>query len=372
MSVKCDRIIKAIEELAPINLAESWDNPGLMVGSASQDIEKVLVALDVTPEVANKAVEAGVDLIIAHHPLIFHAIKNIRTDSPLGKTLSVLIKHDIAVYAAHTNLDSAAGGVNDLLADKLGLSDCQPLEPSSAGKLLKLVVFVPESHSDKVRDAVTRAGAGHIGKYSHCTFSTGGIGTFLPLNGTNPFIGKIGQLEQAGEVRLETILPEKASAKVVTAMLEAHPYEEVAYDLYPLSQTIADIGMGRVGELAEPVSLLNFAQTVKGALGVDFLRVVGDQSKKIKTVAVCGGAGSSFINQALKLGADVLVTGDIKYDEGQQGRDLGIGLIDAGHFPTERLMVNAITTYLQQYAENNEWTLKVKADESDKDVFYIV
>jgi len=371
MSVKCQQIIEAIEELAPVQLAESWDNPGLIVGGVNQDIRKVLVALDVTPQVAQKAVEEGVNLIIAHHPLIFHAVKSIRTDTPLGSTLATLLKNDIAVYAAHTNLDSAAGGVNDLLANRLGLTDCRPLIPGNASKLMKLVVFVPKEHSDNVREAICAAGAGHIGKYSHCTFSACGTGTFLPLTGTNPYAGEIGKLESTAEVRLETVVPEEKAGKVIKAMLAVHPYEEVAYEMFPLHQTMTSSGMGRVGKLPETVTFAEFAQTVKAALEVDFVKLVGTADRKVKTVAVCGGAGSSFIRQALELGADALVTGDIKYDEGQLGRDLEIGLIDAGHFATERLMVQAVSDYLKHYSVNHGWELTVEADPSNKDVFYI-
>ncbi|MBP2653833.1 MAG: putative cyclohydrolase 1 type 2 [Firmicutes bacterium] len=372
MPVKCGMIIKAMEAMAPINLAESWDNPGLIVGSPAQEIKKVLVALDVTPEVASRAAVEGIDMIVAHHPLIFNAIKKVRTDSTVGKTLAILLKNDIAVYAAHTNLDSAAGGINDLLADRLGLADCRPLEANDADKLVKLAVFVPEGHIETVRSAITKAGAGHIGKYSHCTFQVSGLGTFLPLAGTQPFIGEQGKLERVPEMRLETIVPATILPQVVAEMVAAHPYEEVAYDVYPLANSYSSQGLGRIGRIMEPMALNDFSQMIKTALKVEFVKVVGNGDRKVQVVAVCGGAGSDFVARAIELGADVLVTGDVKYDAALEALDLGLAVIDAGHFATERLMVNAVSTYLQECSARNSWLIDVKADNRDKDVFYIV
>jgi dinuclear metal center YbgI/SA1388 family protein len=370
MSVKCRTIIDAIDKLAPRHLAESWDNVGLLVGNPEQEITKIRVTLDVTPELADLAGREGVDLIVAHHPLIFQPLKNIRTDLPPGRTLAGLIKADIALLAAHTNLDAVADGVSDILAARLGLTNPRPLV-GQGEKLLKLVVFVPESHAAGVRAAITAAGAGHIGNYSHCTFQTAGTGTFLPLEGTKPFSGQQGKLEYAPEFRLETILPEAASRQVITAMLGAHPYEEVAYDLYPLNNQILTAGLGRVGELAQPQPLGELIKTVKAGLQLEHVRVAGDVRRLVKIVAVCGGAGGSLISQAEAAGADVLVTGDVKYHEAQEACQLGMAVIDAGHFATERPVVDAIVTYLQDCAVRGGWAVTVDADTLSKDVFRV-
>lgn len=370
MPVKCQTIIDAMEKLAPRYLAESWDNVGLLVGSPGQEITKLLIALDVTPELAARAGREGVDMIVAHHPLIFQPLKSIRIDQPLGAVLAGLLKHDIAVLAAHTNLDSAIGGVSDILAASLGLKDTRPLA-GHGEKLLKLVVFVPESHTEDVREAITRAGAGHIGNYSHCTFQTPGTGTFLPLEGTNPFIGQQGKLESVSEYRLETILPEAASRRVVGAMLRAHPYEEVAYDLYPLANKTVVAGLGRIGELSEPLSLSHIIGKVKTGLGLEHVRIAGDGSRLVKKIAVCGGAGGSLISAAAEAGADLFVTGDVKYHEAQEASQLGLTVIDAGHFATERPAMDAVAAYLSECSSRDGWDVAISTDTMNKDVFRI-
>jgi dinuclear metal center YbgI/SA1388 family protein len=369
MSVTCRTIIDAIDRLAPRHLAESWDNVGLLVGAPDQEITKILVTLDVTPELAVRAGREGVNLIVAHHPLFFQALKSIRTDLPIGRTLAGLIKADIALLAVHTNLDAATDGVSDILAARLGLAASRPLA-GQAERLVKLVVFVPESHAEQVRAAITTAGAGHIGNYSHCTFQTAGTGTFLPLAGTNPFSGQQGKLEYAPEFRLETILPEASSGQVITAMLQAHPYEEVAYDLYPLNNQLFTAGLGRVGEFSEPLPLAELIEKVKSGLQLDSVRVVGDAGRLVKVVAVCGGAGGSLISRAAAAGADVLVTGDVKYHEAQEACQLGLAVIDAGHFATERPAVDAVVAYLKDCAASGGWMVTVDADTLSKDVFH--
>lgn len=369
MSIKCQVVMEAMDALAPRQLAEEWDNVGLLVGSPCDKLHNIVVALDVTPEVVDFALEREADMIIAHHPLIFKAIRNLRTDLPLGKLLQRLIKADIAVYAAHTNLDIADGGVNDVLAAALGLEHCEVLSVTNSEKLVKLVVFVPESHGEAVRLALTKAGAGHIGNYSHCSFQTTGLGTFLPLQGTAPFIGKAGQLETVAEVRLETIMPEKISRKVIKAMLKAHPYEEPAYDLYSVENTGKSFGLGRIGKLTRAVPLTEFSAKVKEVLKVKALNVVGSPDKLIRKVAVCGGSGASLLSKAVFAGADALVTGDVRYHDGQEALAFQIALIDGGHFATERLVVPCITQYLKKCAQENNWAVEIFEDTGSKNIF---
>ncbi|MEL7632287.1 MULTISPECIES: Nif3-like dinuclear metal center hexameric protein [Sporomusa] len=369
MSVKCRDIIAGLEQLAPGYLVEDWDNVGLLVGSPEQTIHKVSVALDVDMAVISEAIAAGADMIVAHHPLIFKKISQLRTDLPLGSMLSALIKHGIAVYTAHTNLDSAPGGVNDVLARKLNLLAIAPLTTVYQEPLHKLAVFVPASHVEQVRMAMTEAGAGHIGNYSHCTFQTQGIGTFLPLAGTAPFIGEQGKLEFVEEYRLETIVAKSRRSEVIAAMLAAHPYEEVAYDEYVLKNSGLRHGLGRVGRLTEPMPLAEFIQKVKTALAVEAIKVAGPADAVINTVAVCGGSGASLIEAASKAGADVLVTGDVKYHDAQQAIAEGMVIIDAGHFATEQPVVESVVRYLTLCAGKKNWNVQIMASNVQQDVF---
>lgn len=371
MSVKCQVIIDAMECLAPKYLAEDWDNVGLLLGSPAQKIDKLLITLDVTDDVINQAVQDSIDMIITHHPILFKAVNSIRTDLPQGQILVKLLKANIAVYAAHTNLDIATGGVNDILASKLNLQDAQPLAVSYTEKLCKLVVFVPNTHLEVVRRAISEAGVGHVGNYSHCTFSSNGIGTFLPLEGAQPFIGCNGVVEYVEETRLETIMPEKISRRVLKAMLKVHPYEEVAYDLYHLINSGYSLGLGRVGKLIAPMTLPEFIAQVKMVLGIEYVSVVGPLDKIVKKVAVCGGSGAGFINKAAFAGADVMITGDVKYHEAQNALAVGIAVIDAGHFATEQPVVPALAEYLTTCGTKGKWAVDINVDTVNKDVFRV-
>ena len=372
MSVKCQVIMDAMEQIAPRYLAESWDNVGLLVGSPAQTVHKVLVCLDVTETVVQKAIEDGVDMIIAHHPLIFKPLKNLRTDLPQGRLLAKIIQHNLIVFAAHTNLDIADGGVNDVLADLLGLEEVAALSTTYQENLIKLVVYVPTTHAELVQAAIGKAGAGHIGNYSHCSFKVEGKGSFLPLDGTNPFIGQAGKLETVDEVRIETILPEKLVRRVVKAMLAVHPYEEVAYDLYPLKNIGKTQGLGRIGKLKKSMIIEDFARQVKQVLPTAQVRLVKSGEKLVKKVALCSGSGAEFIIKAAYAGADVLVTGDVKYHEAQKAQECGIHVIDAGHFGTEMPVAKKLAEKLTTANEKEKWQMKIIVDEVSKDVFLAV
>src|SRR5699024_1385996 len=262
-------IIRELEKWAAKSLAYDWDPIGLQVGSLKDETKRVLVTLDVYEEVVDEAIEEGANLIIAHHPLLFNPLKTIDFTTSKGKIVQKLIKHDITVYAIHTNLDIAENGVNDMLADKLRLNDVKPFIPFSNEKLYKLIVFVPVDYVDDLRNAMSEAGAGHIGNYSHCTYQSPGKGTFKPLEGTNPFIGEKGTLEYVDEYKLETIVPESVLSKVLQAMEQSHPYEEVAYDLYELAQKGKQYGLGPIGTLDEKKTLREFIDQVKEAFNLD-------------------------------------------------------------------------------------------------------
>ncbi len=350
MSVNCGKVVEILETMAPLELAENWDNVGLLLGSSKQSIKSILLTLDVTAGVAEEAIACNADMIISHHPFPFRAFKSVRTDTVEGTLLSLLLKHDIAVYAAHTNLDSAIGGVNDALASVLQLRDVEPLQ--KAGQpLIKIVTFVPAGHEEAVWAAMSNAGAGYIGRYSHCSFRVTGQGTFMPEEGARPFIGEEHQLSSVEEVRLETVVPSGLSNRIVQAMIAAHPYEEAAYDLYPLKNERPNGGVGRVGNLAEPVSLSRFSELVKMVLGVERVRVVVELKTQICRVAVCGGSGMEVAPAACSAGAQVMVTGDIRYHDAQHAESNGLLLVDAGHFATEYPVLPMLKNYLlQQFA----------------------
>ncbi|WP_349407854.1 Nif3-like dinuclear metal center hexameric protein [Pseudalkalibacillus sp. SCS-8] len=355
--VHAQEVIQRIDQLAPKWMAMDWDPIGLQVGSRNKRVKKIMVTLDVIEPVIDEAIREGVDFIFAHHPLIFKPLKRIDPDTSQGRTIQKLMKHDITVYAAHTNLDVASGGVNDLLADVIGMTDTEVLVDTVEDKLKKLVVFVPESHADAVREALGEAGAGFIGDYSHCTFNTPGTGTFLPHEGTDPHIGEQGKLEFVDEVKIETIYPMSIEKDVMAAMHRAHPYEEVAYDLLVLDNPGNRLGIGRIGKPEEEITVGELAQQLKEKFSLEGVRVVGDLDKKVKKIAVSGGEGNDFISKALVKGADVFITGDIKYHFAHDAWMEGMAVIDPGH-NIEKVMIDGMAGLL------SEW-IKAKGSETE-------
>jgi dinuclear metal center YbgI/SA1388 family protein len=341
-----------MEELAPAELTQSWDNTGLMLGDAEQEVYTVLVALDVTGDVINEAINNKADMIITHHPLIFKPLYNIRKGTPIGDKIHKLIQNNISVFSAHTNLDMVDGGVNDILALQLGLIDIKTLKPIETEKLKKIVVFVPVEYADKVREAMAEAGAGHIGNYSDCSFIMRGLGTFKPLEGSDPFVGQIGNLENVEECRIETIVTEKFLKKVIKAMIEAHPYEEAAYDVYSVENTTKEYGFAKVGKLEKEMSVSEFSEKLKLALNTSFVKMVGNPEKKIRTVAVSSGAYSEITQMAKAKKVDVIVTGDLKYHDAQDILECEMCAIDAGHFATEDIIVSVIVNHISKIDEN--------------------
>lgn len=352
MTARAKDIITLMEEEFPLHLAESWDNSGLQIGSTDKKVERILIALDLDSFVLKQAVKQQVDMIITHHPILFKPVKNINYASPLGKMIKTLVSADITVYAAHTNLDAAEHGLNQVLAKKLGLVNIEPLYPASRENLFKLVVFVPGTHLEEVRAAICDAGAGCIGKYADCTFRAQGTGTFRPGQDTNPFIGKTGILEEVDEFRLETIISEQDLKQVLNSMHQAHPYEEVAYDLYRLENEGRMFSPGRKGFLVQETSLQDYALQVKDRLGVKSLRVVGNLEGMVKNVAVISGSGASLMNRIMGQNIDLLVTGDLKYHEAKDAEAAGLKIIDAGHQGTEAIVVPLLIDYLKPKLTN--------------------
>ena len=348
MDIYCSDIVAFMEKLAPPYLAEDWDNSGLILGNSKQRVRSIMTCLSVTSKVVEEAVDRKVDILISHHPLIFRGITAINEKDGKGRLIYRLIRNGISVYCAHTNLDAAEEGVNDSLAKALGLKEIRNLKRHMVERLYKVVVFVPEENTDMVRDAMCRAGAGWIGNYSHCTFASIGTGTFKPLAGTKPYIGRQGELEKVAECRLETVVPDSRLKSVLDAMLEVHPYEEVAYDVYSLELNAKEYGMGKVGFLKPPQRFETFINFLKTSLGVSHVRIVGDVKHDIEKVAVFCGSFDDKIIGLLERDTDILVTGDLRYHTAVDMVEAGFCVVDAGHFNTEHLIVRKLMEILSE------------------------
>jgi dinuclear metal center YbgI/SA1388 family protein len=357
--------------LYPPNLAESWDNVGLQAGDPAAPLDRVLVCLDPSEQAIEAARTIGAQAVLAHHPLIFQPLRQLTPATETGRILLRAAREGIAVLCAHTNLDRAPGGLNDWLAQRLGLPETVPLGGSDED-LVKLAVFVPAGYEDTVAEALFQGGAGKIGRYDRCSFRAEGTGTFRPAAGTDPFIGRPGVDERVREIRLETIVPRERLPRVIERMLKAHPYEEVAYDLFPLANRRPGIGLGRIGRLAAPTTLDVFAAEVKRALAVSHLRVVGNPAARVGKVALCGGSGASLLPEAVRQGADVLVTGDLKYHEARNAESQGICLIDAGHFATERIAIEGLAAALGRAAQERGLAIAFISMEGEQEPFRVL
>lgn len=338
--MKLKELVSYLDSAVPLSFQESYDNSGLQTGQPESEIVSALLTIDVTEEIADEAIRKGCNLIISHHPLIFNGINRISGRNFTERILQKCIKNDIAVYSAHTNLDISHSGVSRIMADKLGLQNIKTLEPVEK-KLLKLVTYIPESHYETVSSAIFDAGAGVTGNYDRCAFSSEGTGSFRGNAFSNPFVGEKEKIHFEKEKRFETILFSYLRDKVIMALLEAHPYEEVAYDLYRLENKNIDSGLGCIGNLPAPMDeadLLRLVCTTFDAKGIRYSKLLGRKASKI---ALCGGSGSSLIKKAILSGADVFITGDIKYHSFFEA-DHNILLIDAGHFETEKFAVEIL------------------------------
>lgn len=363
-------IAGAIERHAPLSLQESWDNCGLQVGSMSGAVSRVLTALDVTAEVVAEAIEKQVQCIVSHHPMIFKGLKSINLGTMQGKMIGDLLQHGIHVYSAHTNLDVARGGLNDEVANRLGLQSIKGLVETCRESAYKVAVYVPASHSEAVRQAMGDAGAGHIGEYSHCSFSVIGEGRFLPLEGTNPYIGRVGTVETVQEDRVETVVPKKLLGKVLSAMEQVHPYEEIAYDVVALEHIYEVQHIGRIGRVREPLSLEATKILLQRVFPHSQLRWGGAKVEHIERIALCTGSGAEFIKAAAKQKADLYITGDVKYHDMQLAKELGILVVDAGHYGTEYMSQTILKQYLTDAFTEEE--VQVIESEVQKDFFFEV
>lgn len=351
--ITVQQIMAAVEALAPTHYAEDWDNPGLLVGSRTEKVTGVLTTLDITLEALAEAKKLGYNMIVSHHPAIFKGLKRIDFDTAQGTLLRQAILDGITLYCAHTNLDIATGGLNDLAAARIGLSNVKGLVQTGCDAYAKIVTFVPASHLARVAEAITAAGAVTIGQYESCSFNTSGTGRFKPLAGAQPYIGKPGELTETDEDRLEVLIPAKRLEAVIKALKAAHPYEEPAFDVYPLMEPAQKQYIGRIGTFADAIDYDLFKYTVKTAFPYSQPRFGGAPCEMIRTVALCTGSGAEFIGAAAAAGADVYITGDVKYHDAQRAKELGILIVDAGHFGTEEGAAPLLAAQIKQYGRKN-------------------
>jgi dinuclear metal center YbgI/SA1388 family protein len=333
-SLTIKNIISEIEKFAPLSYQESYDNAGLIIGDKNSTCQAVLLTIDTTEEVVDEAIKTGANLIISHHPIVFSGLKKITGKNYIERTIIKAIKNDIAIYAAHTNMDNMYLGVNAKIADKIGLLNSTVLAPI-VGNLKKLVTFIPTEHTEKVREAVFNAGAGHIGNYDSCSYNLQGKGSFRAPDAATPFVGVKGEIHFEEETRFETVFPAHLQSKIISALLKAHPYEEVAYDIYPLDNEHSLIGAGLIGELPIETSEQEFLLKLKDVFKVSTIRHTPFLNRKIKKVALCGGSGSFLLKTAIRKKADIFISGDFKYHQFFDAENQ-ILIADVGHFESEQ------------------------------------
>jgi len=349
--MKIKDVTNYLEQVAPLAYQEQYDNAGLLVGDASVEVSKVLVSLDCTEAVVDEAIAQGCNLIVSHHPIVFKGLKKFIGANYIERTIIKAIQNHIAIYAIHTNLDNVFAGVNGKIADRLGLQDQAILSPKS-GMLNKLTVYVPRAAVDTVRTALFEAGAGEIGlKYKECSFNSAGYGTFKALQGADPTVGEIGLQHREEETKIELLFPKNLERKVLLALYESHPYEEVAYNIVALENKLTEIGAGMIGNLIEPVSETEFLDRIKTQLRCQVIRHTPLSGKQVSRVAVCGGSGGFLLGAAIASGADIFVTADYKYHEFFDAESKLV-IADTGHFESEQFTQELIQELLQEQFES--------------------
>lgn len=362
-------VIDVLETAYPPSLAESWDSVGLVAGDPDEPVRKVLLAVDATAEVVDEALEWGAQLVLVHHPLLLRGVDTVGAHTPKGALVHRLIRGGCALFTAHTNADRAKPGVSDALADALGLTDLRPLEAKPGPAVDKWVVMVPASDAETVRAGLFAAGAGALGDYRECCWTTSGTGQFRPVDGADPTIGAVGQLERVPEERIEVVAPRGRRSTVLEALRAAHPYEEPAFDIVELADIPSDRGLGRVGELPRTRTLREFTEDVAAALPVTEwgVRGAGDPDREIRTVAVCGGSGDSFLGKVAALGVDAYVTADLRHHPADEHlRAGGPALVDVAHWASEYPWCEQARGILDAaFAERDGWQSRVSALRTD-------
>ena len=369
---KVKDLLELVEGLAPRRLAAEWDNVGLMVGRMSAPADKVALALDPTVPVIKEAHEIGADVLLTHHPLIFKPLKKLDLDDPVTAAAALAVKLDISVAAAHTNLDAARNGVARALAEVLGLIDCQVLEPIKNKNNFKLSAFTPAGYESKVLTAMFDAGAGHIDGYQKCSFTQRGEGTFQTPENGKPFIGRAGSYSRTAESRLEVLVEAGDLDRVIAALTAAHPYETPAFDVYPLASPDLGEGFGCLGLLEHPLPFAEFSSLIMKKLGIGGLRTAAPVSGPVRRIALMPGSGGSYIRLAGKLGADVLISGDLGYHQAREAEELGLCLIDAGHWATERPVLEFLSQNLRREAEKRALRMEYIILGSQKDPWHFM
>ena len=365
-------IIDIMETWVPSCLAEPWDAVGLQVGKNDWPVHAVWVALDPLPEVIAAACNQQVDMLITHHPLLFKPLKNLEFSTPLGASLYQAAVSRLAVYSAHTNLDKVSGGLNDMLAERIGLDSVTTLAPEMDVDACKLVFYVPADHEQEVLSALFETPAGAIGEYSCCSFRNSGTGSFLPGREARPFIGIPGEISHVDEIRIETLVRKRDIPAILAHVRKHHPYQTMAFDAYPLLPAPGQLGFGRIGRLPEPMTMFRFAQTIKEKLGVPSVKISGDPNKMVHCAAVCSGSGSSLLKTFLASPADVFISGDLRYHDARDVESAGKTLIDIGHFPSEHLMIGPVCDFLRRRFSAASWEISVTPYQLEKDPFTVL
>lgn len=357
--------IGAFERLAPRSLAFEWDKVGLQVGDPGKPICRVAIALEATEATIREAIDVKADLLVIHHPLLWEPLRVLNLAEPVGRVIQLCIQSRLAVYAAHTNWDLSPYSMTRHMGTLLGLKALTPVYPKPQPGGFKLVVFVPEKNLAELRRLMAEAGAGTIGNYTECSFSTSGTGTFFGEEGTQPTLGRPGQLESVEEKRLEMVVPRNRLAAVLAAMFQAHPYEEVAYDLYATEPFRDEFNLLWTGQLASPVSLKKLGEKVQKAFRCLTVRMVGDRSKTIRRVVLCSGSGKSLIRRVAGLETDAFITGDLDYHSAREAEALGLSVLDAGHFHTEKFFPELVANALQSLPELRQLKVRTLSEERD-------
>jgi dinuclear metal center YbgI/SA1388 family protein len=363
--MKIKDITEQIEDIAPLKLAQAWDNVGLLIGDANRNVKNILLTIDITADVVAEARRTKTDLIVSYHPIIWDGLKKITATGPTS-VIYDLIRCQIAVFSIHTALDAATGGVNDGLAEIIGIKNGKPIGDyvdNPAGDNYKMVVFVPLKSVAKVSNAVFAAGAGAIGNYSHCGFTSQGTGSFLPLQGARPAIGKKGKLEKVAEMRFETIVPGNRLAECIAAMKKAHPYEMPAFDVIRLYNNASKFGLGRIGELEKPMRLNRIIEKIKRRTGARAVGIVGDKNRLVKTAAVCAGACGKLINLVIAAGVDCYLTGELKHHQAIAAQEAGLTCLCLSHTVSERFILKKFARQLQKLAK--EVTIRISKKDAD-------
>ncbi|MBT3208823.1 MAG: Nif3-like dinuclear metal center hexameric protein [Bacteroidetes bacterium] len=348
--MKINELTTFLEAQFPLDFQEDYDNSGLIIGDKNQTISSVLLCFDITEDIVDEAIEKQCNLIISHHPIIFSGLKKITGKNYVERIVIKAIQNNIAIYSAHTNLDSAQGGINTKICEKIGLSNCKVLSPKT-DFLKKIVTFAPIQDAEKVRQALFGAGGGKIGDYDFCSYNIEGIGSFRASESANPYVGEKGKIHFEKEVRVETIFPKYLQSQIIEALLNAHPYEEVAYDIYPLDNLYEKAGMGMIGELKDSIDEISFLKKLKSDFNVNTVRHSELLGKKIRKVAVCGGSGSFLLKNAIAASADIFVSGDFKYHEFFDA-EKKILIADIGHFESEQIAINIFYDLLTKKFSN--------------------